>query len=125
MAKHQRAYKWTKEEVLERVKGSFGVLTVIQKKLGINRDTLRKYRKRWHEVDEAIKEERGYFMGLAESRLVKQVEAGNLEAIKYVLSHLGKDDGWGDEQTVNLNGEGIIQPIIVFGDAKDKGDAQE
>ena len=120
----KRTYKWTKEEVLEKIDGSFGILSLIQGKLGIDRSTLWGYRQRWPEIDAAIKNERGRFVGLAEDELKKKVKHGNLEAIKFVLSRIGKEDGWGDEQTVNLSGDAIVQPIIMFGDGK-KGDGME
>lgn len=121
----KRTYKWTKEEVLEKIDGSFGILSLIQGKLGISRDTLRLYRQRWPEIDEAIKNERGRFVGAAEEQLRKKVKNGSLEAIKFVLSRLGKDEGWGEEQTVNVNGDGIVQPIIMFDGGKSGGDGEE
>lgn len=121
----KRTYKWTKEEVLEKIDGSFGILSLIQGKLGISRDTLRLYRQRWPEIDEAIKNERGRFVGAAEEQLRKKVKNGSLEAIKFVLSRLGKDDGWGDEQTVNVSGDGVVQPIIMFDGGKGGGDGEE
>lgn len=114
----KRKYKWTKEEVLKSVEGSFGILSLIQGKLGIDRSTLWGYRQRWPEIDAAIKNERGRFVGLAEEELRKKVRKGSLEAIKFVLTRIGKDEGWGEEQTVNVSGDGIVQPIIMFGDGK-------
>lgn len=121
----KRTYKWSKEEVLEKIKGSFGILTIIQKKLGISRDTLRLYRQRWPEIDTAIKDERGAFVGTAEEAILKKVKKGSIEAIKFVLSRIGKDDGWSEEQTVNVNGDGIVQPIIMFDGGKSGGDGEE
>lgn len=121
----KRTYKWTKEEVLESVKDTFGILSLIQGKLGIDRSTLWNYRQRWPEIDAAIKNERGRFVGMAEEQLRKKVKGGSLEAIKFVLSRLGKDEGWGEEQTVNVSGDGIVQPIIMFDGGKSGGDGEE
>lgn len=115
----------TKTQILEAVKGSYGILTLVAKRLGVNRRSVCNYIHRWKDVREAVDEERSRLTDLAEAKLVTLVESGDFKAISFVLEKIGKGNGWGNEQTINLNAEGITPPVIQFvssGDAQDGAD---
>lgn len=114
MANKQRR---TKEQVLQAIPGSGGIVTVIANKLGIARRTLFKYRQQWPDVEEAIITAAEEGLDFAESKLMAQVAKGDIRAIMFYLERKGRDRGWGAQQQINLQGTTPVQPLICFEDS--------
>ena len=87
----------TLDEVLRAVKGSRGIRSFIADRLHCSRQTVLNYEKRWKSVADAIAEERANIVDYAESKLFEALTTGSWQAIKYVLSTLGRDRGYDPE----------------------------
>lgn len=116
----------SKQEILDAIPKSGGILTVIARRAGISTRSLYDYRIKWPEINEAIKDAEDETIDMAESQLVDLVKMGNLKAIRYFLDNRGKKRGWGQRQNIQLESNMPIQPIICFGDSDDdsSGDSE-
>ena len=106
----------SKQEILDAIPKSGGILSVIARRAGISVRSLYDYRIKWPEINEAIKDSEEESLDLAESQLMDLVKMGNLKAIRYYLDNRGKKRGWGQRQNIQLESNMPIQPIICFGD---------
>lgn len=85
----------TKEALLNAIKGSFGIVSVIARKIGCERNTVYEWlHKKDPEIEKAFKEEREAIIDLSESKLVQKVNDGSESMIALVLKTLGKDRGY-------------------------------
>ena len=113
----------SKERLLKAIEGSFGIVETIAKRLGIKRKSFYPYMDRYPDIAAAVAEERNKVIELAEAKLITLVNQGNEHAIEFLLSRLGRDRGWGNEQNVTLTARDIPQPIFRFvGGDKTDGD---
>ena len=113
------AHGITKEEVLQAIEGSQGLVTKIQKRLEemkgtkICWDTVSKYCHMWPECEDAIKAEKEAMLDLAENNIFKELSRGDSKTSKWYLRMNGKERGYvetheivnkGDPLNINLNG---------------------
>ena len=112
-----------KETVLEKIAGTYGIVANIAKRLGVDWKTVDNYRKRWPEVEEAIRSERGKRVGLAESSLVRMVRDGDYRSVALVLERLGGKE-WAPSRQVDITtgGEPLRPVVIRFTSREDGGD---
>lgn len=108
----------SKQQVLAGIPGSMGVLEAIQKKLGVDRRTLHRYRQRWPEVQAAIDDERERGLDFAEYQLFKLIQEGDYRAIVFYLERKGADRGWAQQNNISLKQDTPIRPVIVFEDTR-------
>jgi hypothetical protein len=92
--------RYTVQDFLKAIEGSYGIKTIIARKLGCNRMTVENYIKRFPTIAKAVKQEREILKDLAEGRLVKAIQDGEPWAVKYVLSTLAKDRGYVERQEI-------------------------
>lgn len=71
-----------------------GIRLLLAKKLGLHRNSLQHYFKRWPEALDAFNEGRNEVLDVAESKLVLAINRGEPWAIKFFLSRLGQDRGY-------------------------------
>lgn len=90
-----------------------GLLTLAADKLGVSRRTLYEYRQRWPEIDEEVEAWRERRLDKAEFKLDDAVEAGELQAIFFVLNCLGAKRGYGNKSKVELTGADG-QPVRII-----------
>lgn len=97
------------------VDGSKGIISVIARRLGCSRQTVYNYMERYPEFKELIDDEREEIIDLAEFKLLKHVNAGELRAILFVLESLGKNRGWSKRTEVTgADGAALgLSPEIV------------
>ena len=74
--------------------------------LGCHVNTVKNYIKRYPTVAAAAEHQREGIVDMAESVLVRRLNAGEWDAAKFVLTTLGKDRGWG--QSLDLINSGDI-----------------
>jgi AcrR family transcriptional regulator len=86
--------QFPKEAYEMAIKDSFGVKAIIAKKVGCSRQTLDNAIERWPELGLMIAEENTNIVDIAESKLMTQVEAGDMRAVLFTLETKGKDRGW-------------------------------
>ena len=116
--------KRTREEVVEAIKGTGGIKTLIAQRLGVTRFTFDSYLKRWSTVQDAYSQEREAFIDVAESVVQRNVrlafqkqqdgEMTDTSDAKWVLSRLGKDRGYSERQEIT-GPDGEAVPIRVIG----------
>lgn len=86
--------KYTEAEMIEAIKGSGGLVSVVARRLGCSRATVYRYCDRYPSVREALEDEREVLLDAAEKGLFDAVEGGELDAIMFALRTLGKYRGY-------------------------------
>lgn len=106
----------TQTALIKAIKGSFGVISTIARKLRCDRKTVYNRLDEWPELKELIAEEREEIIDLAENKLVAKIRAGEKTSIHYVLDTLGKSRGYVKKtQTENTNFEIDLSELTDFG----------
>jgi len=91
--------RYTPAEIVAACEGSRGVLAVVARKLGCDRDTVERARDRWPEVDAALRGAKEHVIDLVEVKLYdKAIKEGDITALKYILNTHGKQRGYGAKQ---------------------------
>lgn len=100
-----RPRKITKAQLRAAVTGSQGNRTVIAKELQISLRSLGRYLERFPDIQEAYREEREYLkeelQDTARIKLREAIEKGEGWAIKFVLSTLGKEEGFSERHEIS------------------------
>jgi hypothetical protein len=96
-------YQRSEEEIIEALIASHGLISRAATMLGMKTQSLQARIRDHQNLQDAMKEARESFKDLAEHKLYEHVDSGSLDAIKYTLSHIGRDRGYGDSQEINMN----------------------
>ena len=96
------AKKYTKDEVLEAIEGSAGILLTVSKRLQCTWDTAERWVNKWEETKTALKNENEKVLDMAEGQVLKAVQSGDLQTAKWVLARKGKERGWGEDNSLKL-----------------------
>lgn len=76
--------------------GSRGVISVVARRLGCDRDTVERACDRWPEVAAALKSAKEHVVDLLEIKIYdKAIKEGDITALKYMLNTHGKARGYG------------------------------
>ena len=96
----------TKEEVLNAVRNSGGIVLAVARKLGI-KDwyTARKYINKWKETKEAFNATNEENLDRAESVVIQKIANGDVGSAKWYLTKKGKDRGYADDLAALLDEE--------------------
>ena len=113
MSKRGQKLRYTEEEMLEAIRGSWGIMSHVAERLGCHRQTVSKYVKRFPALKEALTEERAKLVDFAEAQLVKKLTGGDWSAIKFVLVTLGRERGYGYNLELSGPGGGPLQVAHV------------
>jgi len=100
--------EYTEEEILSAIKGSAGIISTIADNLGCSWHTADKYIKEHESCVEAYNDETERVLDLAESEMIKLIEGGEIQMIKYMLSTKGKKRGYTEKQEIEHTGSQII-----------------
>jgi hypothetical protein len=100
--------RYSAAKVIEAIQGSFGIKTVIATRLGCTRGTVDNYIARYPTVEAAWHDERGRLVDMAQASW-SETDAGQDWAVRYVLSTLGKNDGFSDRvELTGAEGEPLL-----------------
>lgn len=88
-------------KVAQAYKKSAGNLTLTADTLGINRRTLDRWREKYPELDEMMRDVEEGLLDLCESRLMQQINESNLTAIIFYLKTKGKKRGYIEGQIIS------------------------
>ena len=106
------AHKITKEQMLEAIHGSQGLVTKIQRKLEailgekISWDTTEKWIHKWQEAETAVRNEKESMLDLAENNVFKELVSGDIATSKWFLKMKGKERGYIETQEIhNVNAD--------------------
>ena len=115
--------KRTKSEVVESIEGTFGVVSVASKRLGVTRATFYNYIERY-KLSDMLREERDKLVDMAEAKIAKLVSEGDFRAVQMVLERMGRDRGWGIQQEVAISHASSVRPVIRFDTLPKHGDGE-
>lgn len=113
--------KITKEQFLECIKGSQGLLSKVQKKLEAatgetwSWETVRNYVDKWEEAQEAVKAEKEAMLDVAENNIFRDMVNGDVGTSKWYLRMKGKERGYEDTPVIKLDNEDPLN-INLTGD---------
>lgn len=134
------AHNLTKDEVLEAVRGSNGIITNVQRKLEASRgqkiswDTTAKYVDKWEETKTALQSEKEAVLDMAEHNILKDIiDRHDVGTSKWYLRMKGKERGYEDTAklqldgtdplNINLTGETMtVEELAQSGDVEITGD---
>ena len=98
MSRKKGYTKRGKEDVLEAIQGSGGVMLVIAKKLGVTWSTAQRWVEKWEETRQAFQDEKETILDVADMKLIELVKGGDLGAIKWLQQIFGKHRGYAIRQ---------------------------
>lgn len=96
-------YVRTDEEIIEALQETKGIIYYAADLLGMTRSNLDNRIRKNEKLQEALIDAREGVIDLAEAKLFKKLDEDQWNAIEFVLRRLGKNRGYGDEQTINMN----------------------
>lgn len=100
--------KLTKEQMLDAIKNSQGLISKIQRKLEAatgetwSWETVERYTHKWKEAELAIREEKESMLDIAENNIYKEIVSGDTGTSKWFLKMKGKDRGYIETQELQL-----------------------
>lgn len=109
------AHKITKEQMLEAIQGSQGLVSKIQRKLEailgekISWDTTEKWIHKWEEAETAVKNEKEAMLDIAENNIFKDMVNGDTATSKWYLRMKGKERGYEDTPTIQMASDDPIK----------------
>lgn len=122
-----------KNRVLDAIKNSQGIISVVAKRLGCAWDTAESLCNRWEETRVALRNESEFVLDMAESVVFKSINNGSEANAKWLLALKGKHRGYDPQATLKVdNGEplnirfdGLSREEITTADNVEIGGASE
>lgn len=113
--------RFTQEQVLDAIKNSGAIITVIAARLDCAWSTAESYVKKWDKTRQAFRDETEQIKDVAESTLINSIKQGNTTDVKWYLSKKAKDRGYGETapQPADENEDTEIKIEIVDGENDD------
>lgn len=102
------------EAVKKAIEGSRGIYTTIANNAGVSRQTVVNYMRDYPELAQVAESERGELVDHAENALAMLV--GNLDgpSVRFVLSTIGADRGYGTKTSVEISGLAISAETVAL-----------
>ena len=100
--------KYSEQVVLDAVKGSGAIMSVVADRLGVSWFSARNYINHYPAAVEAFEHEENKSIDFAQSKLLEKVREGDLNAIEFYLTKKGRRKGWGSEAEA-LNWKGVLK----------------
>lgn len=97
MAKH-----YTREQVLEAIKGSNGIVSTIATLLQCDWNTAARWIDKWEDTKTAIQNEREKTLDVAENVIFGALQAKDVQTAKWYLAMKGKDRGYIERQETTI-----------------------
>jgi len=99
--RHRPWAMFTKEQVVEATKGSFGIVSKIAKNLGgCSWQTARSYIDHWEDTRAAYADENERSLDLSESKMLEQIGDGDGPMIRFHLATKGKARGYTERHDI-------------------------
>ena len=99
-----RTRKFKIQDILDALKGSYGIVSEVADKLGVDWHTADDYIKLWPETLQAQKDENERYLDLTELKCIERVKAADGSMIRFVVATKGKTRGYGTEDAATDNG---------------------
>ena len=105
--------RFTPKQVADTLIETRGMVFLAAKKLGCSDDTIYNYAKRYKAVGDALRQQRGQFVDMAELKLWNAVNEGEAWAVQFALRTLGKERGYVERQEVTgKDGNEMIIKVV-------------
>lgn len=113
MKKEKKTTKTTlkKEQFLEALEKSMGIISQAAKKIGIDRTTPYRWANEDEEFKEKINEVQNIVVDFGETKLYNLVEKENVTATMYLLNCKGGNRGWGTKSEIDITSD--KKPIVL------------
>lgn len=96
------AYKFTKEQVLKAIDGSYGIVSQVARRLGgCSWHTAEKHINRWEETRQAFADENERSLDHSEMQMIAKIENGDGPMIRFHLMVKGKHRGYAQREAVD------------------------
>ena len=112
------AYEFNKEQVLEAIKGSYGIVSQIARSLGCTWNTAQTYTNRWAETRQAYQDENERSLDHTEGKMLEAIKNSDGPMIRFHLSTKGKRRGYVTGTQLTGEDGGTIKIQVVGFDAK-------
>ena len=96
---------FTKDQVLEAIKGSYGIVLTVAGRLHCESRTAKRFIDKWEETRGAFEDEGNHILDICEGKVYKSAMEGDINTAKWILSRKGKSRGWGDDAVLKLNND--------------------
>ena len=93
----RRIIRLTEEQILTAIKGSYGIMTTIAKRLGIDRNTALKYVNQNEATRQALYDEQESCGDLAEEKVIELLEDGDGQTIRWYLGRKFASRGYSEK----------------------------
>ena len=105
--------RFTPKQVADTLIETRGMVFLAAKKLGCSDETIYNYAKRYKAVGDALRQQRGQFVDMAELKLWNAVNEGEAWAVQFALRTLGKERGYVERQEVTgKDGNEMIIKVV-------------
>lgn len=114
-----RKHKLTEKELLENIKGSYGIISTIAARLHVD----------WHTVDDTIKmypscmqaiaDENESVLDFTEGKAIERIKDGDSVMIRFMLATKGKKRGYTYEERIDDDGTDDNEPLNIVMDGQD------
>ena len=115
-----RPSSYKSEDIIAALQRAKGLVGLAADELQCDRKTIYNHIKKSAAVRDALESVRGRNLDIAENKLLEAIEQGELAAITYSLSRIGRERGYSDRhELTGPNGGGIETTIrVVYGDGR-------
>ncbi|MHA1344373.1 MAG: hypothetical protein ACTSQG_10320 [Promethearchaeota archaeon] len=83
--------------------GSYGIISLIAKRMNVSREAVYKFMKKYPQTQEMVKMERDKIVDIAETKLFKKIQEGEWKAIEFTLRNLGSERGYAEKHIIDTN----------------------
>jgi len=94
------AEKYTAQQMIDAIQDAKGILAAAARKIGCSRTTVHRYVNNYATVKDAYEEANETNIDFVESKLMEQVNSGNITAIIFFLKTKAKHRGYVERQEV-------------------------
>ena len=108
--------RYTPQQIADALHETRGMVFLAAKKLGCSDETIYNYAKRYKAVGDALRQQRGQFVDMAELKLWNAVNEGEAWAVQFALRTLGKGRGYVERQEVTGSDGGELVVRVVYAD---------
>jgi len=96
---------YLKDEVLEAMQNSGGIMSTVAKRLGGDWHTAEKYVLKFAETRKALADEENKVLDICQQSLIKSIKDGNTQDAKWYLSTKGKHRGFSEKIINEMTGK--------------------
>lgn len=100
---------YTAEQFINAIPGTGGIVKHIANRVGCDWHTAKKYITEYSTVQKVYQAEREGVIDEVESELIEIAKGGDLGAIKFYLSTIGRDRGYGERVEADIRHSGAIE----------------